>query len=35
VGLGPVTVPVLAQLPISGEQREMQAAEFEKIKAGF
>ena len=35
VGLGPIDAPVLAQLPISGEQRERQAAEFEKIKAGF
>lgn len=35
VGLGPVEAPVLAQLPISPEQREKQSAEFEKIKAGF
>lgn len=34
-GLGPVTVPVLAQLPISNEQRERQAEAFERIKAGF
>jgi spermidine/putrescine transport system substrate-binding protein len=30
-----VTVPVLAQLPISNEQRERQAEAFERIKAGF
>ena len=34
-GLGPITVPVLAQLPISNEQRERQAEAFERIKAGF
>ncbi|ABD55304.1 extracellular solute-binding protein [Jannaschia sp. CCS1] len=34
-GLGDVTVPVLAQLPISNEQRERQAEAFERIKAGF
>jgi spermidine/putrescine transport system substrate-binding protein len=34
-GLGEVTVPLLAQLPISNEQRERQAAAFERIKAGF
>ena len=34
-GLGAVTVPVLAQLPISNEQRERQAEAFERIKAGF
>jgi spermidine/putrescine transport system substrate-binding protein len=34
-GLGVVTVPVLAQLPISNEQRDRQAAAFERIKAGF
>lgn len=34
-GLGEVTVPVLAQLPISNEQRERQAEAFERIKAGF
>ena len=34
-GLGVVTVPVLAQLPISNEQRERQAEAFERIKAGF
>ncbi|TCO70618.1 ABC transporter substrate-binding protein [Rhodovulum euryhalinum] len=35
VGLGPIEAPVLAQLPMPGELREKQAAEFEKIKAGF
>lgn len=34
-GLGPVTVPVLAQLPISNDQREKQAETFEMIKTGF
>lgn len=34
-GLGTVTVPVLAQLPISNDQRERQAEAFERIKAGF
>jgi spermidine/putrescine transport system substrate-binding protein len=34
-GLGEVNVPVLAQLPISNEQRERQAEAFERIKAGF
>ncbi len=34
-GLGEVTVPVLAQLPISNTQRERQAEAFERIKAGF
>jgi len=34
-GLGPITVPVLAQLPISDEQRDRQATAFERIKAGF
>jgi len=34
-GLGPITVPVLAPLPISHDQRERQAAAFERIKAGF
>lgn len=34
-GLGAVTVPVLAQLPISNDQRERQAEAFERIKAGF
>ncbi|MBN2906005.1 MAG: ABC transporter substrate-binding protein [Rhodobacteraceae bacterium] len=35
VGLGTIDAPVLAQLPMSGELREKQSAEFEKIKAGF
>jgi spermidine/putrescine transport system substrate-binding protein len=35
VGLGAVETPVLAQLPMSNEQRQMQSDEFEKIKAGF
>ncbi|PWK62448.1 ABC transporter substrate-binding protein [Roseicyclus mahoneyensis] len=34
-GLGEVTVPLLAQLPLSDEQRERQAEAFERIKAGF
>ncbi len=34
-GIGSVAVPVLAQLPMSNEQRERQAEEFELIKAGF
>ncbi|MFT6932403.1 MAG: spermidine/putrescine transport system substrate-binding protein [Paracoccaceae bacterium] len=34
-GLGPVTVPILAQLPISNELRQMHAEAFERIKAGF
>jgi len=34
-GLGPVEVPVLAQLPISNDLRERQAETFELIKAGF
>lgn len=34
-GLGEVTVPVLAQLPISNDQRQRQAEAFERIKAGF
>jgi spermidine/putrescine transport system substrate-binding protein len=34
-GLGEVSVPILAQLPIANEQRERQAAAFERIKAGF
>lgn len=35
VGLGETTTPVLAQLPMSNEQRQKQSDEFEKIKAGF
>jgi len=34
-GLGEITVPVLAQLPISDEQRQRQADAFERIKSGF
>ena len=34
-GIGPITAPVLAQLPISIDQRERQAEEFELIKSGF
>jgi spermidine/putrescine transport system substrate-binding protein len=34
-GLGPITVPILAQTPNSTALREKQLAEFEKIKAGF
>jgi spermidine/putrescine transport system substrate-binding protein len=34
-GLGAATVPLLAQLPISDEQRARQAEAFERIKAGF
>jgi len=34
-GLGPIDAPVLAQLPISIEQRELQAETFEMIKSGF
>ncbi|MBF9033564.1 extracellular solute-binding protein [Rhodobacterales bacterium HKCCE2091] len=34
-GLGEVTVPVLAQLPIPNDQRQAQAEAFERIKAGF
>ena len=35
VGLGPVDVPILQQLPMDNRIREAQIAEFEKIKAGF
>ena len=35
VGLGPLTVPVLNQLPIPGDMRGRMQEEFEKIKAGF
>lgn len=35
VGLGEVSAPVLAQLPMSQELREKQSATFERIKAGF
>jgi len=34
-GLGPVEVPVLAQVPMNQALREKMIAEFEKIKAGF
>lgn len=34
-GLEPITVPVLAQLPMSNAMRERQAETFELIKAGF
>ncbi|MBM2577966.1 extracellular solute-binding protein [Jannaschia sp. Os4] len=34
-GLGDIDAPVLAQLPMDGRLRERQAAEFERIKAGF
>lgn len=34
-GLEPIDVPILAQLPMTAEMREKQAAEFIKIKAGF
>jgi spermidine/putrescine transport system substrate-binding protein len=35
VGLGGVSAPVLAQLPMSSEMRQQMSDEFEKIKAGF
>ncbi len=34
-GLEPISVPILAQLPMSNEARERQAETFELIKAGF
>ena len=34
-GLGPIDVPVLAQLPMPNELRERQSETFELIKAGF
>jgi spermidine/putrescine transport system substrate-binding protein len=34
-GLGAISGPVLAQLPMPAELREKQQAEFERIKAGF
>jgi spermidine/putrescine transport system substrate-binding protein len=34
-GLGQVSVPVLAQIPMDQQLREKMIAEFEKIKAGF
>lgn len=35
VGLGPVDVPLLAQLPLETTMRERMIREFERIKAGF
>jgi spermidine/putrescine transport system substrate-binding protein len=35
VGMGSVSAPVLAQLPMDSALRERQQAEFERIKAGF
>jgi len=35
VGLGPISAPVLAQLPMANERRQQQTEAFEKIKAGF
>jgi spermidine/putrescine transport system substrate-binding protein len=35
VGLGPIAAPVLAQLPVSNEQRERRSEAFERIKVGF
>ena len=35
VGLGEISVPVLAQLPMDGALREKQNEAFERIKAGF
>ncbi len=35
VGLGPVSVPILAQIPMDDRLHEMMIVEFEKIKAGF
>ena len=34
-GLGPVSVPLLAQVPLNHEIRELMIREFEMIKAGF
>ena len=34
-GLGPISAPVLSQLPIATEMRTRMQEEFEKIKAGF
>ena len=34
-GLGPVTAPVLAQLPMDADLRQKQSEAFERIKAGF
>jgi spermidine/putrescine transport system substrate-binding protein len=35
VGLGPVEVPLLAQVPMDNQLRDRMLQEFEKIKAGF
>ncbi len=35
VGIGAISAPILAQLPISNAQREKQAETFEMIKSGF
>jgi spermidine/putrescine transport system substrate-binding protein len=35
VGLGPIAAPMLAQLPVSNEQRERRSEAFERIKVGF
>lgn len=35
VGLGPVEVPILAQVPMDNQLRDRMLEEFEKIKAGF
>jgi len=35
VGLGEISVPILAQIPMDERLHEMMVAEFEKIKAGF
>lgn len=35
VGLGPVSVPILAQVPMDNVLRDKMLQEFEKIKAGF
>jgi spermidine/putrescine transport system substrate-binding protein len=34
-GMGQIDAPILAQLPMDGEMRERQTAEFQRIKAGF
>jgi len=35
MGLGPISVPILAQTPMDDRLHEMMIVEFEKIKAGF
>lgn len=35
VGMGVIDAPILAQLPMDGQMRERQTAEFQRIKAGF